>query len=640
VRRNGAIAAAALVAAAVAAVPAAAYSRPGSPTVRVSLSSSGAQGTYKATGTLDPCATTGVNSEIPCSSAMSPDGRYVVFSSPMNGLVTGDNNNMADVFLRDRLTGKTEIESVSSAGVQATGLRGSFSPDLTPDASRIVFTSGATNLASGVPNPTLMVFLHERGTGKTTLVSVDSNGLPGAGGASINPVISANGRFVAFQSDATNLVAGDTNLKSDVFVHDLVTGKTVRVSVASDGTQGDGQSYGPSISADGRYVAFTSEATNLVTGDNDGNAQDVFVRDTKTGRTVVASVATGATTTASDDLNGSGKISAAHSLSADGRYVVFRTVQSNLVPHDSGAGGSTFDIFVHDMRTDTTERVSVASSGEEFYTGGIPLTFSDSNYPAISASGRFVAFYSNIEAPGGYTNGYVYLRDLYAQTTEVISLEDVESEDLPIGSCGNAASVQPDPALTISANGRLVAFSSCNGTLVKGDTNNFWDTFVHDRGTALGVGVVNGVASQGSTMLSGARLISRAASHDLLLQQNLKQAPADIPLAATIEYGFDLHLGGSTYRAIAQALPGADYDKAGHATFELFKLDSSTGRFRQVALLHGGYGTTGNSVELSIPFAAIGLSAGAHLSEVRAFAAIGSEATGVVQVLDQLQLIR
>src|SRR5437762_932588 len=194
------------------------------------------------------------------------------------------------------------------------------------------------------------------GAQTTVRVSVASGGTEGDD-ASLGSALSADGRFVAFDSAATDLVAGDTNGVSDVFVHDRQTGTIERVSVASGGAQGDGSSgligfaFPPALSAAGRFVAFVSAATNLVTGDTNG-AADVFVRDRQTGTTERVSVASGGTqgNAASWGL----------ALSADGRFVAFQSDATNLVAGDTN--GAT-DVFVRDRQTGMTERVSVASGG-------------------------------------------------------------------------------------------------------------------------------------------------------------------------------------------------------------------------------------------------------------------------------------
>ncbi|HUE30371.1 MAG TPA: hypothetical protein VMR79_05815, partial [Verrucomicrobiae bacterium] len=320
--------------------------------------SAGAQTTERASVASDG-RTEGNDASL--GSAISADGRFVAFDSAASNLVVGDTNGAADVFVHDRQAGTTERVSVASAGTQGNGSSGligfAFPPALSADGRFVAFVSLASNLVAGDTNASTDVFVRDRLTGTTERVSVASGGAGGNAG-SLGSALSADGRFVAFQSDASNLVAGDTNGVTDVFVRDRLTGMTERVSVASDETQGDGASTYPALSADGRFVAFQSDASNLVAGDTNG-ATDVFVRDRQTGTTERVSVASGGGTQGNRN---SGGFFAFPALSADGRLVAFESDATNLVATDTN--GAT-DVFVHDRLTGTTERVSVASGGSQ-----------------------------------------------------------------------------------------------------------------------------------------------------------------------------------------------------------------------------------------------------------------------------------
>ncbi|HWP32099.1 MAG TPA: hypothetical protein VNK96_10315 [Fimbriimonadales bacterium] len=339
-------------------------------TTRVSVSSSGAQGNGGIG--LEP------------SPSISADGRFVAFDSEASNLVSGDTNGANDVFVHDRQTGKTTRISVSSSGSQGNSY--SDSPSISADGRYVAFESYASNLVSGDTNGTDDVFVHDRQTGKTTLVSVSSSGAQGDYWSQ-EPSISADGRYVAFSSLASNLVSGDTNGTSDVFVHDRQTGKTTRVSVSSSWREGNGHSNNPSISADGRYVAFTSDASNLVSGDTNGT-DDVFVHDRQTGKTTRVSVS-------SSGAQGN-SWSEDSSISADGRYIAFESEASNLV---SGDSNGYLDVFVHDRQIGQTTLVSVSSSGAQGNNW--------SDWPSISMDGRYVAFGSDASnLVSGDTNGY------------------------------------------------------------------------------------------------------------------------------------------------------------------------------------------------------------------------------------------
>src|SRR5438132_1318959 len=252
-------------------------------TERVSVTSGGTEGNGASLG-----------------SALSADGRFVAFDSAATDLVAGDTNGVSDVFVHDRQTGTTERVSVASGGAQGNGSSGligfAFPPALSADGRFIAFVSFATNLVASDTNGATDVFVHDRQTGTTARVSVacggGTQGNRNSGGFFVFPALSVDGRLVAFQSDATNLVVRDTNGATDVFVHDRQTGTTERVSVASGGSQGDSFSAGPVLSADGRFVAFHDTATNLVARDTNG-ATDVFVHDRQTGPTERATCAPG-----------------------------------------------------------------------------------------------------------------------------------------------------------------------------------------------------------------------------------------------------------------------------------------------------------------------------------------------------------
>jgi Tol biopolymer transport system component len=312
--------------------------------------------------------------------SISADGRFVCFESRSSNLVTGDWNHETDIFVHDRSTGTTERVSVDSAGGEAAG--GSHFPEISADGRWVVFDSWAPNLVSGDTNSKSDIFVHDRQGGTTVRASVDSSGSEGDGNSQYVSSISGDGRFVAFQSDASNLVAGDKNRLIDLFVHDFQSGTTERVSVSTSGKEADSRSDWPSISGDGRFVAFESDADNLVNGDTNLK-RDVFVRDRQNGTTRRMSV-----DSAGVEAN---DWSASPSISADGRYVAFDSMASNLV---SGDTNPSRDVFVHDRFTKTTTVVSVDSAGVQ--PGG------DSFGPSISPDGRLVSFCGT---SGGFVSG-------------------------------------------------------------------------------------------------------------------------------------------------------------------------------------------------------------------------------------------
>lgn len=404
------------------------------------------------------------------ATGISSNGRYVLLSSQARNLVPGDTNDRWDVFVRDRSTGTTTRVSVASDGSQAEATGdpwgGSTAGAMSAGGRYVVFQSDAKNLVQSDTNVAEDVFLHDRVSGATTRVSVSSAGEQGNGSSSF-ATISADGRYVAFSSYASNLVRGDTNGLSDIFVRDLKTGTTTRVSLNSRGRQARCnldycESTEPALSAHGRYVAFESSATNLVRHDTNRLA-DVFVRDRRTGKTTRVSVDSRGRQGGGDRTNNG---SNAPAISGNGRYVVFHSADSNLVRGDTNG---VFDIFLHDRRTHRTTRVSVSSSGAQANQESLGAA-------SISSDGRYVAFTSlasNLVAGDANEITDVFIRDLRAGTTTLASLGQA-------GNQGDDASSATGVAF--SANDRYLAFSSWAANLVLGDTNIVADAFVRDFG--------------------------------------------------------------------------------------------------------------------------------------------------------------
>ena len=398
-------------------------------------------------------------------SAISVDGRYVAFSSVASNLVPDDTNNAQDVFVHDRNTATTVRVSVASNGTQGNASSGS--PAISGDGRFVAFVSSANNLVADDTNGFPDVFIHDRDTGTTTRVSLAGSGAQ-TNDRSADPTLSHDGRYVAFTSDASNLVAGDSNGFQDAFVHDCVTGATTRASISSAGTQGDMGSYYPMISADGVYVVFSSDASNLVAGDTNGY-RDIFVHDRNSTTTTRVSVAS--------DGGEANSYCELPAISANGRYIAFASSASNLVTGDTSW---VSDVFVHDRDTGATVRVSVATDGT--------LGDQNSSWPVLSADGRFVAFSSTAgNLVAGDTNGEqdVFVHDRNAGTTTRVSVATGGTQE-------NAASWFP----AISADGHTVAFESRASNLVAGDTNGAWDVFVNNTPAP---GVTNISPTQGPT---------------------------------------------------------------------------------------------------------------------------------------------
>lgn len=345
---------------------------------------------------------------------------------------------------------KTVRVSVSSGEQQGNNISGrSARPEVNQDGTVVVFDSIANNLVRHDTNHANDVFVRDRTTGRTSLVSVNASGAP-SNGESSRPVVSGDGRYVAFDSTSNNLVAGDTNNTFDVFVRDRQTGMTTLVSSAFDGGPSDGPSSSPAISLDGKHVAFTSNATNLTRKSGNGG---VYLRNLATGHTRVVSL----------KQDGTAASASSPSLSANGRYVAFASFQSDIV---SGDTNDAFDVFVRDRRLRTTTRVSVDSAGAQAVGGG-------SFQPSISSDGQRIAFASEAtNLVAGDTNGArdIFLRDLRAATTVRASVASDDSQaNRESGGPGfrGGSTFGPD----ISGDGRFVTFDSIASNLVAGDTN-------------------------------------------------------------------------------------------------------------------------------------------------------------------------
>jgi Tol biopolymer transport system component len=348
----------------------------------------------------------------------------------------------------------------------------------------------------------------------TTKVSVATGGAPGQGDVvGYKPAVSADGRVVAFASYAANLVAGDTNDTIDVFVHDRQSGVTTRVSVGSDGAQGNGISEAPALSADGRYVAFQSAASTLVPGDTNG-AFDVFVHDRVTGTTSRASVATGGEQT--------GASSGLPSLSADGRLVAFSS-SGYLTLDDTN---NTSDIFVRDRNTGTTTRVSATPDGGQHS--------SSSDGALISANGQLVLY--QVWGVWGAGNTGVFLHDRQSGTTTRV-----------IGANGS---------LAFSADGRYAALSTYAPDVVPGDTNGTSDVFLLDLARGTRTRVTVGVGGNEANNYSDGPSLS-ADGRFVAFDSNASNLVVGDTNANTDTFVFDRHTGVTTRVSVAATVPEA-----------------------------------------------------------------------------------
>lgn len=489
------------------------------------------------------------------TAGISADGRFVGFVSLAEDL-DGPVNGQQDAFVHDRWTGETRLVSVAFGGVGADGA--SYSPLFSADGRFVAYRSDATNLVPGDGNGASDVFVLDRLQGTTERVSVDASG-GDADAWSYYQTISADGRFVCFQSEASDLVAGDVNGTFDIFVRDRIADSTELVSVDSLGSvTGRFQfSVEPAISSDGSCVVFASVDEALAAGASNG-VSDVFLRDRSAGTTEVVSIGLGGA-----PANGASSLPA---VSTDGRFVAFVSEATNLVPGDVNGAR---DVFVRDRLTGTTELVSVASDG----TRASLDSWLYYSHPTLSDDGRYVVFESYApELVPNDGNGWsdIFLRDRTAGTTTIVS----------VSSSGGQVH-QGALRATLSADGSVIAFESTDGHLVSGDVNAASDVFVRQPLAAVApvvavctsklnsLGCAPVVGASGLPLASGPDAFRVTAANVLAGEPGLllvSRGPASLPFgggtlcvaAPALRAGFQLAAGtvdcGGSYSAhLAQA---------------------------------------------------------------------------------------
>lgn len=388
------------------------------------------------------------------ASSISNDGRYIAFQSSATNLVPDVNAAQSNIFLKDANTGTTTLVSGDSAGNQSEA--GSYSTDahISGDGRYVAFTSSATNLVYGGTSGT-QAFLKDTQSGATTLISSDSAGSQANNNYSAILAISRDGRFVAFRSSATNLSANASSGLYQVFMKDTVSGTTSLVSSDSAGNPGNSDSDTASVSEYGRYVTFTSAASNLA-----GNANGiytVFLKDTVSGTT--SPVVT--------DLGGAGIESGGPNISPDGRYVVFSSSSGNIVPGDTN--GRT-DAFVKDLQTGTITRADTDSAGNQatfysgcFYCSAVAMGISDNGrYALFMADAKSNLVLGGLASPGSFWVAFV--KDLQTGNLKQVSIN-------PSGI--TAQGEYP----SMSGDGAYVSFQSYDSNYVLGDTNSAVDIF-------------------------------------------------------------------------------------------------------------------------------------------------------------------
>jgi hypothetical protein len=390
------------------------------------------------------------------NSSISADGQIIAFSSRATNLVSNDTNGTNDVFVHNRETGATIMVSVDSDGNQGNGSSGD--PDLSADGRYVTFTSHANNLVTGDTNNRTDVFVHDLQTGNTERVSLTSEENQ-VNNSCYDPAISADGRYVVFSTLASNLSPADPTYDVDIYLRDRQTGNTEYISTAPDGSEGNGRSDEPRISDDGRYVVFHSRASNLVANDTN-NKNDIFLHDRQTGATTRISM--GWDGTEADDQ------SLSPDISGEGRYIVYESVATNLVPGDTNLD---YDIFLYNTVTGQTTRISEAPDGSDANNSSIKAR--------ISQNGRVIVFYS------AATNLITYDSN---DGNEIHTDDDIFAYDQVTGTltrisetADGTISYDDDRYPAVSGNGSAIVFETLADIFIPGDTNNEPDIYLSQR---------------------------------------------------------------------------------------------------------------------------------------------------------------
>ena len=485
----------------------------------------------------------------------------VGFSMIMTGLVVGP--------VGAEHVGDTELVSKSSTGGFANGP--SFESAISEDGTRLAFFSAASDIVAGDTNAAEDVFLYDATEDTSLLVSRDKAGGP-TNGSSRYPSLSGDGTIVAFVSDASDLVDGDANATSDVFVYDENTDRIDLVSKATGGGSANGVSGGAAISADGTKIAYPSEASDIVTGDVNGFS-DVFLYDIIADTTILVS---------KDELGGpaDGSSYGAPSLSADGTRVVYNSRASDITEEANG----DYNIFMHDTVTDSTILVN---SG-----GGPP--FASSYGGTISADGTKIVYFSAANIVAGDTNGVydVFVYDVTTGTTALVSK-----------SAGGGPANSYSTGGPISADGSRIAFESHASDIVSADTNGAWDVFVYDFSTdtttlvseGTGGGPAAGDSYIGAMSPDGSQVAFESAAPDIVAGDtnsawdvflwSMNRAPVASPLTATVSEASPDGTPVGTVAAVDLDLDVLSYVITAGNSSGLFAIDMATGAVTTAGVL-------------------------------------------------------
>ena len=392
--------------------------------------------------------TTGNGSSLFCT--LSGNGRFVAFESDANNLVLNDQNGKRDIFVFDRDDMSFDRVSIDSMGVAADDSSQRLA--ISENGRWVAFSSQATNLVTGDTNGRRDIFVHDRITGDTERVSIGTGESGPEGDLDSSACdISDDGRFVVFATSATTFSGFDTNGVADIYVRDRLLHLTTRVSLKTGGAQGDAGSSDPRISGDGRYITFSSDATNLVDGDIQGE-EDVFLHDRMENTTIrISENAAG---------EGGNARNSSPEISADGGVVGFISFADNLADDDENERG---DLYLYEVETRFLTRVNND-------VGGAEPNNSVSGRCSFSREGRFVGISSratNLTETDENGQVDVFVFDRMRERTFLIS-ETAE------GSTGNSDS----QFASLSDDGKLIAFGSSSSNLIPGDLNGVTDIFV------------------------------------------------------------------------------------------------------------------------------------------------------------------
>ena len=464
---------------------------------------------------------------------ISDNGRFVAFNSAVNNLVNNDTNSSPDVFLRDLESGTTKLVSLNAAGTESGALGGSSLIDMTPDGRFILFSSHAVDLTAHPDGNGLGTDIYVRDVVNniTKLVTVNSAGTASGNATSFGGSISADGRYVVFTSESSNLVPNDSNTR-DVFIRDLQTNTTKRVSTNAAGTGGgDLESSGGIIDKGGRFVVFATRATDLATVPDSNKLSDIFIYDIQSDSKKLITINTAGTATGGGfpPVFGFFDHGAEFNISADGRFITFMSQLTNLVPNDTNGNGD--DIFLYEIATQAKSLVSVNLTGTSGTIGG-------SFKPTISDDGRYIAFESlahDLVSHADETNGFttdVFLRDMVKKETYLLSLNHAGTRT------GAGFSFEP----RLSADGRRVVFLSRATDLIPNDLNGFReDVFVF------------------SLSDTGAPILLKEQSSDRAIALDSVTHLADpFPLENLINFGTDQRTRISLFVSGLVLLPGED----------------------------------------------------------------------------------